>query len=574
MLQRNRTPQHLPFLTLFTVIYLVAICTGLFFYFSKQSIPVKSITEVSQTSTANTPQRDQIETKQDTEIKPDTENKQNQQDSQVNQKTEVKQEINNKQDSDQKNHLHNQLYVHDFPKLTADVEKQKAVRDSFLFAWNSYKNYAWGYDFLKPNSKRGQNVYSGGLSITDSLDTLLIMGLDDEFKQARDWVANSFSMSGSYSVFEINIRHIGGLISAYELTGDKMFLDKVTQLADALLPVFNPQTGLFSNLVSIHRNGDKYQGSPHGGDSNYLADVGTIQLEFYTLSMHTGNRKYAEVANRIYKTIFGKYPNQGLYPEMLGVRDGSSRSSYKGIDCSSDSFYEYLIKLYLLTNGTQTKFLDKYLLTTKDIENKLLTTDGKHTWVARLQGETKRNSITHLVTFVAGMLAIGAVKKNPKIAEHMKIADELATTYYKLYTMQPSGLMPECVSFDGKGGVHSCKSEYLLRPETVESLFVLYRFTGLQKYRDYAWEIYKSIEKSCRVENGYTNVFGVDSPNPSHGDTMDSYFLAETFKYLYLIFSSSELIPTAEYVFNTEAHPFKVWTKEQAEKMKDVIGFY
>uniref|UniRef100_A0A0A9A537 alpha-1,2-Mannosidase n=1 Tax=Arundo donax TaxID=35708 RepID=A0A0A9A537_ARUDO len=104
-----------------------------------------------------------------------------------------------------------------------------------LHAWTSYVTYAWGQDELQPQSKSGVNSFGGlGATLVDSLDTLYIMGLKDEFQKARDWVAESldFDKDCEASVFETTIRVVGGLLSAYDLSADKIFLEKARDISD------------------------------------------------------------------------------------------------------------------------------------------------------------------------------------------------------------------------------------------------------------------------------------------------------------------------------------------------------
>jgi hypothetical protein len=100
----------------------------------------------------------------------------------------------------------------------------------------------------------------------------------------------------------------------------------------------------------------------------------------------------------------------------------------------------------------------------------------------------------------------------------------------------------------------------MLRPETVESLFLSWRLTGDVRYRNYAWGIFSSIEKHCRVASGgFATVLDVDTVPVSLEDKQETFFLSETLKYLYLIFSDSSVIPLNDYVFNTEAHPLPIF---------------
>ena len=118
--------------------------------------------------------------------------------------------------------------------------RRDAVVAAMRFAWGSYREAAWGDDELLPLARRGDNLLGGfGATIVDALDTLFIMGLEEEFQQARGWVSElSFRTGVTLSVFETTIRVMGGLMSTFYLTGDRLFVRKARELADALAPAF------------------------------------------------------------------------------------------------------------------------------------------------------------------------------------------------------------------------------------------------------------------------------------------------------------------------------------------------
>jgi mannosyl-oligosaccharide alpha-1,2-mannosidase len=455
------------------------------------------------------------------------------------------------------------MYDFPLPKLKANGHKQEAVKKAFEFAWGHYKKRAWGSDFLKPISGRGANVLNGGLTITDALDTMLIMGLTEEADSAREWIRENFGIhSGQYSFFEIVIRHIGGLLSAYQLSGDDHLLQKAWDVASPLLPLMDDMTGLFRTYVDF---GD---GPPRasGAAEVLLSDIGSIQLEFYTLSLLSGDERFAKKASKIHKFMFSKYPGR-LYPERINSETGDIHTSVYSVDAMSDSFYEYLIKIWLLTNHTLPVMLERYQMAVDGIEDELTRRHNNWTFVGRRNGGgAVEQTVTHLAAFVPGMLTIGAVKENPKALNHLQLANELVETFVDWYKMQPTGLMPECVRVNSRG-INFCDDRYQLRPETIESLFYLYRFTGLPKYRDYAWTIFQAIETHCKVTYGYATVTDVHTVPAAHVDHMDSYFLAETLKYLYLIFSDSSIMPVTQWVFNTEAHPLRMFSAEEAQRL-------
>src|ERR1700741_4802743 len=170
---------------------------------------------------------------------------------------------------------------------------RREVRAEFLHAWNGYKKYCWGHDDLKPLSKTCHDWYAEPLLMTpvDALDTMILMGLNDEAKATREYIATHLSIDKDIDVqnFEITIRLLGGLLSSYELTGDKRLLKLAEDLGTRLLPAFDSPTGLPYVNVNLRT------GKAQGNDSN-PAETGTLLLEYGTLSKLTGNPVFYEKA--------------------------------------------------------------------------------------------------------------------------------------------------------------------------------------------------------------------------------------------------------------------------------------
>src|SRR5205807_6278434 len=160
------------------------------------------------------------------------------------------------------------------------------VRAEFLHAWTNYERYAWGHDALRPLSKSAHDWYGEPLLMTpvDALDTLILMKLDAEAAKGQHLIDNDLSFDRDIYVknFEITIRLLGGLLSSYQLTGDKRLLSLAQDLGKRLLPVFNSPTGLPYVYVNLRT------GQVRGAETN-PAETGTLLLEFGTLSKLTGN---------------------------------------------------------------------------------------------------------------------------------------------------------------------------------------------------------------------------------------------------------------------------------------------
>src|SRR5258705_7327819 len=169
------------------------------------------------------------------------------------------------------------------------------VRTEFLHAWNNYERYAWGHDALRPLSKAAHDWYGESLLMTpvDALDTLILMHLDAEAAKARSLIVSDLSFDRDIYVknFEITIRLLGGLLSCYQLTGDKRPLKLAEDLGDRLLPVFNSPTGMPYRYVNLRT------GKVRNPISN-PAETGTLLIEFGTLSKLTGKPIFYEKAKR------------------------------------------------------------------------------------------------------------------------------------------------------------------------------------------------------------------------------------------------------------------------------------
>lgn len=109
--------------------------------------------------------------------------------------------------------------------------------------------------------------------------------------------------------------------------------------------------------------------------------------------------------------------------------------------------------------------------------------------------------------------------------------------------------------------IQAGQAKNIQRPETVESLLVLYRVTKNNQYREWGWKIFQAFEKYSKLKEGYATITNVDNVHHvTYVDKMESFFLAETLKYLFLLFSDDSVLPMDKWVFNTEAHPLPVWS--------------
>ncbi|XP_068087475.1 mannosyl-oligosaccharide 1,2-alpha-mannosidase IA [Hyperolius riggenbachi] len=454
------------------------------------------------------------------------------------------------------------------PSDPAVKEKRDKIKEMMKFAWDNYKQYAWGLNELKPVLKQGHssNLFGNiqGATIVDSLDTLFIMGMKDEFKDAKEWVEKhlEFNVNAEVSVFEVNIRFVGGLLTAYYLSGEEIFRTKAVELGEKLLPAFNTPTGIPWALLNI-KSGIGRNWPWASGGSSILAEFGTLHLEFIHLTEISGNPVFAEKVMNIRKVLNRLDKPQGLYPNYLNPSSGQWGQHHVSVGGLGDSFYEYLLKAWLMSDKTDEEAKKLYYEAVQAIETNLIRKSSSgFTYIAEWKGGLLEHKMGHLTCFAGGMFALGADgAPSDKTGHHIELAAEITRTCHESYDRTATKLGPEAFRFDG--GVEAIATRqnekyYILRPEVIETYMYLWRFTHDPKYRQWGWEAVEALEKFCRVEGGYSGVRDVYATNPSHDDVQQSFYLAETLKYLYLLFSDDELLPLEHWIFNTEAHPLPV----------------
>ncbi|XP_017030200.1 mannosyl-oligosaccharide alpha-1,2-mannosidase IA isoform X2 [Drosophila kikkawai] len=451
-----------------------------------------------------------------------------------------------------------------------DYEKRNQVVKMMEHAWHNYKLYAWGKNELRPLSQRPHSgsifgSYDLGATIVDGLDTLYIMGLEKEYREGRDWIERKFSLdniSAELSVFETNIRFVGGMLTLYAFTGDPLYKERAQHIADKLLPAFQTPTGIPYALVNTKTGVAKNYGWASGG-SSILSEFGTLHLEFAYLSDITGNPLYRERVQTIRQVLKEIEKPKGLYPNFLNPKTGKWGQLHMSLGALGDSYYEYLLKAWLQSGQTDEEAREMFDEAMLAILDKMVrTSPGGLTYVSDLKFDRLEHKMDHLACFSGGLFALGAAtRQNDYTDKYMEVGKGITNTCHESYIRAPTQLGPEAFRFSDAVEARALRSQekyYILRPETFESYFVLWRLTHDQKYRDWGWEAVLALEKHCRTAHGYCGLRNVYQQEPQKDDVQQSFFLAETLKYLYLLFSDDSVLPLDEWVFNTEAHPLPI----------------
>ena len=413
------------------------------------------------------------------------------------------------------------------------------VRTEFRHAWDNYERYAWGHDALRPLSKTGHDWYGQSLLMTpvDALDTLILMHLYAEAARARLLICSDLSFDRDIYVkdFEITIRLLGGLLSSYQLTGDKRLLSLAEDLGNRLLPAFNSPTGLPYVYVNLRT------GQTRDPVTN-PAEAGTLLLEFGTLSRLTGRSVFYDKAKRALVETFKRRSPLGLVGESINVETGSWTNTDSHISGGIDSYYEYLWKCWLLFGDKDCR--DMWNASVPAINKYLADEIRGELWYGHADmqtGERTKTQYGALDAFFPALLAFSG---------DLERARRLQASSFKMWNLH--GIEPETLDYKTMQVV---ARSYHLRPEIIESAYYLYHYTGDPEYRRMGEKMFDDFVKYCRAEAGYTALADVISKQPL--DEMESFVLAETFKYFYLLFAPPETLQFDGVIFNTEAHPLK-----------------
>ncbi|XP_076166851.1 ER degradation-enhancing alpha-mannosidase-like protein 2 isoform X2 [Ptiloglossa arizonensis] len=387
------------------------------------------------------------------------------------------------------------------------IALREEVRSMFDHAYSSYLTYAYPYDELRSLSCDGFDTWgSFSLTLIDALDTLAVMGNFSEFRRVAAIISAraNFETNINVSVFETNIRVVGGLLSAHLLSRkagvnlepgwpcNGPLLRLAEDMAKRLIAAFDTPTGMPYGTVNL-----KY-GVPEGETSiTCTAGIGTFLLEFGTLSRLTGDPLYEEIAMNAIKALYYYKSNIGLVGNHVDVLTGHWTAQDSGI--GADAYWPGVLSLF---------------------------------------GE---------------------------VGDAMKSLHN----YHRVW--KQFGFTPEFYNIP-QAEAGTDREGYPLRPELIESVMYLYRATGDPYLIQVGVDILRSLQHSAKTTCGYATINDVRDHRKA--DRMESFFLAETTKYLYLLFDldnfihnsgqKGEIIQTqwgqcivdaGGYIFNTEAHP-------------------
>jgi mannosyl-oligosaccharide alpha-1,2-mannosidase len=453
----------------------------------------------------------------------------------------------------------------------ANTSRADQVRDAIRHLWSGYRQRAWGSDEVKPISgKPGTSGLWGdvGMNVLDTLDTLWLAGLHKEFAEGEQWVTSlkfdDERKSGDrISFFETTIRALGGLLSSYALSGHQIFLDKASELGRRLQHAF-PERGqeilhLWPAAYLNIRKPDDFEVAAGWLQKNILADAGSNILEFDYLAEATGDDSLRAGADANEARLLGlaKEKDRHLASRFMEVENFQYGSNgEETVGAYADSYFEYLLKGYIQSGGTERQLLEEWKQAMQEMRDTLVRkSKGGLTYVAQARYSTVMD---HLSCFMGGLLALGSHYVAKEDAEDwwLPLGQEITRSCYEMYRQSPSGLAPDISAFEAT--VEPIETENRIRPETLESLFYLYRVTGNETYRQWSWDIFEAINKHTRTEFGFANAKDVTCVPVPLDDREETFVGAETLKYALLIHLPESTLPLDRFVLNTEAHPLPI----------------
>ena len=271
-----------------------------------------------------------------------------------------------------------------------EQERAAAVKEAFAFAWNGYFTTCKGQDELEPVTNTCSNPRNNwGASAVDALSTALVMGSQPIVTDILDYIAtiDYTTTATEVSLFETTIRYLGGMLSGYDLlkgpfsdlatnaSAVDTLLTQSRSLADSLSFAFDTSTGIPSNnLYFTNRTTD-------GSTTNGLATIGTLCLEWQHLSDLTGDPSYGDLAQKAETYLLNPMPvaNEpfpGLVGSTVNISNGVFLDATGGWNGGDDSFYEYLIKMYVYDSSRYSNYSDRWIMAA-DSTIKYLTSNRK-----------------------------------------------------------------------------------------------------------------------------------------------------------------------------------------------------
>ncbi|KAF9141365.1 alpha mannosidase-like protein [Mortierella sp. GBA39] len=448
---------------------------------------------------------------------------------------------------------------------TRRLELREDSKEMFMHGYHGYLNFAFPKDELNPvacigrgpDKRNPKNIHVNdvlgdfSLTLIDALDTLAAMREPEMFRQAIEMVkrhVGNFNIDSRVQVFEVNIRVLGALLSGHLYASDPAFKSQVKgykgellvmaeDLGKRLMKAFeNSPTGIPYARVNLRKGVLRRETG-----ETCVAGAGSLLLEFGVLSRLTGDGSYEAAAKKALMELWKRRSKIGLMGNTIDMTTGNWMSMMTGIGAGTDSYYEYLLKSYVLFGDDE--YLDMYETAQESIRRNLLH-DSKYFYkhVHLEDGSLMATWVDSLSAFMPGVQVVGGDLESA-IKNHLY--------YYNIWRKYQA--IPERFNFVSQS---VDIANYPLRPEFVESNYFLYRATKDPFYLQVGEMILRDLQELTKTKCGWASLKSVVDRKLE--DRMESFALSETFKYLFLLFDEENILhqelKDSNFVFTTEGH--------------------
>lgn len=422
---------------------------------------------------------------------------------------------------------------------------REEAREVFYHSYDAYMEHAYPWDELKPLScapRRYTQRERGDLddallgvptTLIDSLDTLVVLGDFNEFRKGVELVQDSvhFDRNVTVSVFEATIRVLGGLLSAHILgdttpsgltpAGDRWYQGRLLEIAldlgHRLLPAFDTPTGL-----PIHRINLRHGVLPRETAKTCTAAAGSLLVEFGLLSRLSGEPDFELAARRAVEVLWSQRSAIGLVGAAVDAKSGKWLQAHTGVGAGVDSYYEYLLKAHIILGDTD--LLGMFAIARRAANEHLLTAKGLHGEVDMNAGKSSRRH-----PYVSALQAFWPALE--VLAGDIARAEQLYFPLFEVWSNYEA--LPDVWDVAAKRPLRYARDSPL-RPELIESTYFLYSATKDASYLHRGAMMLRALQRKCKVQCGFASI--ADVATGRLDDRMDSYFLAETAKYLFMLF--------------------------------------
>ena len=427
----------------------------------------------------------------------------------------------------------------DIAPPVSDSPTAAGVKMAFVRSWDAYKKYAWGHDVLQPVTGGFSDWYKESLHISpiDAYSTMRVMGLDEDAREVERYIMDSVSFDKDIFVktFEVNIRILGGLLSMYQWTHNPLLLDKAKDFGDRELKAFNSPTGIPYYWVNLKTGAVK-------GEKVNTAEAGSYTFEMGILSYYTKDPKYYQAAKKATEALYSRRSAIDLEGFVINAETGQWLDTRSFIGAGADSYYEYLYKSWLLFRDPDLKVMwDKSIAAINQYIPEESDTSLWYGFVDMNTGARAQSEVTLYDAFFPSILAMNG---------DMRKAEKLQQTWDWLWNRY--GLEPMGYDFHKQAPTDPV---YDLNPEIIESAFYLHTLTGKKRYLDMGRTYYRDVVRYCKTPIAFSSISDVRTRQQNN--ELPTFFFAETMKYFYLLFGGNPSVNIHDYVFNTEANPFR-----------------